>query len=240
MITLGICDDSQEQIDLLLQYVSRYPCGDELRIVQSTQPEIFLGMLKAPCVVFLDIDMGETSGIRLGEKVKALCDDAVIIYITAYEEYALEAFRVRAFHYLVKPVTVEKFHQVLGEALRLIQKSGGAKPSVTFVIQKKGELISLDYGDIIYFEKVGHKICLHAVDRNIEFYGNFIKLLEQLDGNFFFQCHQGYIVNIKKVRGFKDRTLHLEGDRQAPVSRSFVECTKSALAKKLFDGRDER
>lgn len=239
-LTLGICDDSREQIELLLHYVGRYPGAEQFKIIQSTQPEDFLGMLEdgLSLLALLDVDMDGMNGIQLGEQIRARYEDAVILYITAHEEYALDAFRVRAFHYLIKPLTEEKFLGIFNEAVRAVQRNADNRKAKAILVQKKGELISVEYRDIIYFEKVGHKICLHGSDRNIDYYGNFSKLLAQIDRDSFLQCHQGYIVNIDKIRGFRDKTLFLEGNRQVPVSRSFVESTKEKLAQSLFARKD--
>jgi DNA-binding LytR/AlgR family response regulator len=81
---------------------------------------------------------------------------------------------------------------------------------------------------------------VYTAGSKIEYYGNFVSLLQKIDRSAFIQCHQGYIVNIQKARGFRDKVLLLDGNHTVPVSRSFVESTKEALARKLFAGRDQR
>jgi DNA-binding LytR/AlgR family response regulator len=136
----------------------------------------------------------------------------------------LEAFRVRAFHYLLKPLTAEKFAQVFQEAVALFKRNAMERPGKkSFTVHRKAEIISLDYDDIDYFEKMGHKIKVHTGEREIEFYGNFIKLLDEIDLDFFAQCHQGYIVNIDKIQGYRDQTLSLKGNLWIPVSRSYID-----------------
>ena len=242
VLTVGICDDSPEQIELLEGYLQRSEEGSGLTVVSSADPAEFLAKLKEnkPDLVFLDIDMRELNGIELGEKIRAEYDAAVIVYITAYEEYALEAFRVRAFHYLLKPLTEEQFNQVFQEAAALFKKRTLEKPDKKyFTVQRKDEIISLDYDDIDYFEKVGHKIKVHTGNSGLDYYGSFIKLLNEIDPDFFVQCHQGYIVNIDKIRGYRDKVLFLEGDLAIPVSRSYILTIHEMLAKKLFAGDGE-
>ncbi|HBE80124.1 MAG TPA: DNA-binding response regulator [Firmicutes bacterium] len=241
-ITVGICDDCPEQIELLKGYLYRFDNGAGLTVVSSADPLEFLARLKEnkPDLVFLDIDMRELNGIELGEKIRAEYEAVIIVYITAYEQYALEAFRVRAFHYLLKPLTEEKFARVFQEAVGVIQKIVfGKTAKKSFVVRRKDETICLDYDDIDYFEKAGHKIKVHTGNSALDYYGNFIKLLEEIDPGFFVQCHQGYIVNINKVRGYRDKTIFLEGNLPVPVSRSYTINVKERLAKKLFTGAGE-
>lgn len=236
---IGICDDSAEQVALLLKFLGDYPRNNGFGIVQSTEPSAFLAELaaKKPELVLLDIDMGETNGIELGEQIKALYPDAVVIYITAHEKYALEAFRVRAFHYLLKPLTKDNFIRVLDEALEHIRSKAPEEPEKVFSLQIKGEFVSIPYSDIFYFEKIGHRIKIQTSQREVYYYGKLQELTEQLDGASFLQCHQGYIVNADKIRSFREKTLFLEKGPELPVSRSYVEPVRDALAKRLFAGR---
>ena len=158
----------------------------------------------------------------------------VLIYVTAHEKYAMEAFGVRAFHYLLKPLTKEAFDRTLDEGLRHVEKPA-VKEEPTFTIRTKKEVASLRYSEILYFEKVGHKIRIHAGERDYFYYGNFKGLLVQLDTGFFVQCHQGYIANVAKIRGFRDKTLFLGKGISLPVSRSYCDAVRNVLAQRLFE-----
>lgn len=238
--TVGICDDNPEQVQLLRQYLNSYQSEDEFNIIEATEPKDFLVKIEAskPQLLFLDIDMGEMSGIKLADQIKASNEEAIIVYITAHEKYALEAFRVRAFHYLMKPLTREWFHQVLEEALDFMRSNQEKKTEKTYTVCIKGEVISLKYSEIYYFEKIGHRIKVHTKTRDIYYYKNLYSLLDIIEADAFIQCHQGYVANVDKIRGFRDKTLMLEGDISLPVSRSFVEKIKEMLAKRLFAGKE--
>ncbi len=239
-ITIGVCDDNPEQVWLLNQYLSSHNSTGEFEIISSTDPEEFLELVwnKKPRLVFLDIDMGQTNGIELGEKIKALYEDTILVYITAHEKYALEAFGVRAFHYLLKPLTREKFIEVLEEALHNIENIP-AEEEKTLTVKTKKEVIRLDFGDIVFFEKISHKIKIHTSQHAYYYYDNFTNLLNMLGSGAFIQCHQGYIANISKIRGFQDKTLFLEGDAKLPVSRTFAERVRQVLAERLFSGKEQ-
>jgi len=240
--TIGICDDSPEQVQLLTQYLNSYQGSGGFVVIKSTNPENFLKKLQTcrPQLVFLDIAMGGMNGIQLGEKIKALYEDTIVVYITAHEKYALEAFGVRAFHYLLKPLTKEKFTRMLDEAIGFIGNKNEKKPEKTFAVQLKGEIICLAYSDIHYFEKIGHRVKVHTKERDIYFYDNISRILNMIDSDSFIQCHQGYIANIDKIQSFRDKTLTLDGNIKLPVSRSYTESIKEMLAKRLFAGKEER
>ena len=164
----------------------------------------------------------------------------MIIYITAHEEYALKAFAVRAFHYLLKPLAKEQFFRAMDEALAYVTQKGTAESSKIFSVQIKGEFLCVPHGDIFYFEKIGRRIKIQTSAREIFFYGNLQELAEKLDGAPFLQCHQGYIVNTEKIRSFRDKTLYLEKGLAIPVSRSYTETVREALVRMLFPGRKSK
>ncbi len=238
-ITIGVCDDNPQQVGLLTSFLRSHHRADEFDLITSTSPAEFLALVrnKAPRLVFLDIDMGETSGIQLGEEIKALYQDAVLVFVTAYENYALEAFGVRAFHYLLKPLTRENFDIVLDEALSFIQ-SAPVKTEKALTVKTKKEVVHLNFSDIVYFEKMGHKVKIHTKERDLYYYDNFTNLLGTIGTADFLQCHQGYIVNVGKIRAFREKTLFLDGDIALPVSRTYMDTVKKMLAQQLFDGED--
>jgi len=237
MLTIGVCDDQPEQVQLLLRYLND-PAAEVggCRVIASSKPIEFLKSLEAekPDLVFLDVNMDEMDGIRLGEAIRARHPGAMIVYVTAYGQYALDAFRVRAFHYLLKPLEREAFCALMREARARLQSAGVAAEK-HFTVRVKGETARFALSEILYFEKVGHRVVVHARKRDISYYGKIQSVVEELNSDRFVQCHQGYVVNLDSVRAFRDRTLKLEGGAELPVSRSCADHVKSALAKRLFD-----
>ena len=238
--TIGICDDCIEQVNLLVGFLQGCEEYGEFHIIHSSDPEAFFETMKTdrPDLVFLDIDMKGINGIELGEKIRQLYENIVIVYITGYEKYAFKAFQLRAFHYLLKPLTAEQFQQTLSEALTYIRKEDFGKADKKISIQNKGELLNLPYRDIWYFEKVGHQIKVRALSREVSYYDNFNSLLASLDSDVFVQCHQGYIANVDKIRAFRGSSLFMDGNIQLPVSRSFTKRVKEALKKHLLTGME--
>lgn len=235
-LVIGICDDNSEQILLIKQYLNSFPWNEKFTIIESTEPYEFLLLIQEnkPDFVFLDIDMGVVNGIELGKRIRENFKDIIIIYITAHESYAVEAFQVRAFHYLLKPIVISTFNEVFSEAIEFSKKVNGTRKKKSFIIKTKKESISIDYDDIYYFEKTGHKIKVHSKSREILYYDNFSNLINEIDSDEFLRCHQGYIVNIDKIKSFRKRTVFLYGNYEIPVSRSYSDTVREIFKKKLF------
>ncbi len=238
MLTIGVCDDQPLQVQLLLRYLHEYMADAcEYRVIASSQPIEFLQRLETekPDFVFLDVNMDDMNGIKLGEEIRARYPDAMLVYVTAYGQYALDAFRVRAFHYLLKPIERDAFVALMREALDYLKRAANRPSEQHFAVRVKGEIARFSYSEILYFEKMGHCVVVHASNRDISYYGNMQSLMEELNSDVFAQCHQGYVVNLDKVRAFRDKTLRLDGGAEVPVSRSYADHVKSILVKRLFD-----
>jgi len=241
LLTIGICDDCPAQSEIIISYIRSRPDQANFNIIQASEPTAFLAALAscAPQLVLLDVDMGPANGIQLGEQIKDHHPDVVIIYITAHENYAVDAFRLRAFNYLLKPLTQAAFTVALDEALTFLRQKEISLNEAYVSIRLKGEYVSMPYCHIICFEKVGHRIKIHTTTREILYYDNIHNLLTQLDASTFMQCHQGFIVNSNKIRSLRNKRLVLEKDIEIPVSRSHIEAVRQALERKLFIGRSQ-
>lgn len=233
---IGICDDEIYHVHLIKRYIQEFISADEIEILHSNKPIRFLELIKTTRthIVFLDIDMKELDGIELGKTIKEFNRDTVIVYVTAYERYAIEAFKTRAFHYLLKPVLEDQLHSVLKEAIKYLSHLNAYTELRDFIIKTKKEIVHLKQSEIIYFEKTGHKIRVCTNNRDIYYYDNFTNLLKSIDGDLFVRCHQGYIVNIDRVTSYCNRTLTLSNELQLPVSRSYAKHVKTVLGNKLF------
>ena len=123
MYRIAICDDDSLQVSNLENQISRY--FDELniqyeidgyykgdRLVKSMREQMDNYQL-----IFLDIEMEIINGIETAKLLRNLDKNFILIYVTSYEQYALESFEVSPFRYLIKPVSLEKLKVVLSDVL---------------------------------------------------------------------------------------------------------------------------
>lgn len=237
-ITIGVCDDSKEQVELVTHYIHQNSKVDGFHTFSAVDPVMFLLDFRehAPEIVFLDIDMDGMNGIELGQRIREINNETVIVYITGHEGYALDAFGVRAYHYLLKPVSEKKFKAVLDDAISaasLVQLQKVKKGK--FTVKSKNSVVSVEFDRISYFEKIGRKVKIQTDTGTIEFYGKFVELIEQLDQTFFVQCHQGFIINKDKIVSYRSKTLCMASCEKVPVSRTYHKAIKGIIENLLFD-----
>ena len=159
-----------------------------------------------PDVIFLDIQMPGMDGLSAAEKLKER-SNAVVVFVTAYDEHALEAFRVNAIDYLVKPVDDKQFADTLTRVkVRVAMKRAAlyAAPKQeeeTYLKRlgiKDGKTISmLDVASIEHIESAGDYLCIFAGGETHIQRQTLKSLLDLLDPNKFIRIHRSHAINVK-------------------------------------------
>lgn len=217
---IAICDDEKairEQIrELLKKEISEvcpelYETGDAL-----------LAAGKQFDLIFLDIQMAGTDGIETARKLReqdALKgeEDAILIFITGIREAVFEAFDVAAFHYLLKPIAVDKFREVLCRAQKELEKRKSMRRATIF-IKTRNRSFTLDADSILYVESRGKKVELHTTGESIEAYSSMNEMEGQL-GEGFYRCHRGYLVNMAYVAEYDSESITLQNGERVYLAK---------------------
>ena len=189
---IAVCDDEPEILNDIESKIHRlYP---EMEVFLYEDGQTLLDAKIAFDILFLDIRMEGRDGMETARALRGAGSRAVIIFVTALEEYVYDAFDVGAFHYLVKPLDGAKFFNVLKKAVEECKNAGTETMSAeTGIMIKHGAVTErILFSEIYYLEVFNRKIVLHRKDDTIEFYGK-MKELEKSLGNDFMRTHRDYI-----------------------------------------------
>ena len=189
-----------------------------------------------PCdVMFLDINMPEATGIQLAEALQHLKYPPAVVFVTAYSEFALDAFKVNAIDYLVKPVETERLSHALARVREHVLLHAKAQKAERIPVEKGGKKILINIDDIRYvMARDDYAYLQTGVDRFFSTV-SLAQLEKTLDGHGFFRVHRGYLVNLALVKEVEPQSggtllLTLDGvDEKIPVSRRRVSSLKKAL-----------
>ena len=229
---IAVCDDEKEVRDMFAgrlhelypdAAISLYQSGDELLLAEG-QPDI----------VLLDIQMPGKNGMETARDFRRNNKEAVIIFVTALEDYVFQAFDVGAFHYLVKPFDEGKFVQVLANAAaesadrKRGKEADKKKKQPPLLISAKGRHLLADWEEIIYAEVYDRKVVIHTVDSDIEYYGR-MKELEEKAGDNFYRSHRAYLVNFDFVRKYDASVIYLERGQALMAKQNYRDFVKSYL-----------
>lgn len=222
-----IVDDEPLALDLLEVYVKRTPflhlmgrCGSAVEVLQ---------MLKDHPVdlIFLDIQMPELTGLELSR----IIDQRIrIIFTTAFEQYALEGFRVDALDYLLKPISYPEFLKAANKALKWFEMSEETVPvsgvqkeeEQTIFVKSDYKLVKIELCSIFYIEGLKDyvKIYLKDIPHPIVSLISMKALEEMLPATSFIRVHRSFIVNLNNV-AVVERNRIVFGKTYIPISDSY-------------------
>lgn len=258
-ITALILDDEPDACKNLETLLRRHwnAAIEIVGIAQSTEKAEAIINQKKPQVIFIDIEMPEENAFHFLNRIERSSFE--IIFVTAYDEYALRALKLNAIDYILKPISLDELEQAIKKLeerilLRMMTQSvlpeqnltdliglfNGRKPIETITLRSKTETLILEFRDIIYIEAVGSYSNFHfeknQTNCQILMSRPLSEYEELLPGNIFFRTHKSFIVNAKHVkRILKDENsqLELKTSTLLPLSRrrqqSFVEFLRNNL-----------
>ena len=181
-------------------------------------------------VVFLDVRMPELNGIELGNVLRRFAAPPAIVYVTAYEEYAVRAFDIGACDYLLKPVSRARLGTALERALGPLAARPGPPPgddsSDLIPVETAGRTRFISREQVRWAEAEGDYVRLHTADGGAHLVRIPISHLEERwSGYGFIRIHRGYLVSFKHITEFSvTGSVHtvMVGGRSLPVSRRHV------------------
>jgi two-component system LytT family response regulator len=181
-----------------------------------------------PELVFLDVQMPECDGFDVLERLGADLPETVV-FVTAYDTYALRAFEAGALDYLLKPFDDARFHRALARAkdklARWGQRQQGRSVS-RIVVKSRGQTLFLNVADIDWIEAASYYACLHVGGATHILRRTLQELEQELDAQRFVRIHRSIIVNLDRVRGLElqeggDYEVVLESNARLRLSRRY-------------------
>ena len=229
-ITVLVADDEPLARRRLLRLLRAEPGIDVVAECKGGREAVEQILARAPDLVFLDIQMPDLDGFGVIAEVGAERMPAVV-FVTAYDQYALRAFEVHAFDYLLKPFESERFHAALSrvrgflsarrrdgypgeEQLRrllaeVLGRDGdaAAKPASPFfervAVKSDGGTRILQIADVDWFETDGNYVRVHVGKSTYLIRSTANRLQEELDPARFARIHRRYLVNVDRVVGLE-------------------------------------
>ncbi len=154
-----------------------------------------------PDVVFLDVELPGLSGVEAAPLVRERTDPPAVVFVTAHERYAVDAFAVEAFDYLLKPVDPDRLARVVE---RLRERSvEHVLPVERVPVVSAGGTELLDYDQVHYAQADGDYSRVHTYDRSYLCTASLGELEERLPSSRFVRIHRSYLVNLSKVAGVR-------------------------------------
>ena len=239
MLRIAVCDDEKIYIDSISDMVKKYSeeKSVEIDIHQFERSFDLLDSIEAGELYdayLLDIYMPGMSGLSVAEELKNRNATAPIVFLTSSPDHAIEAYEIRAVHYLLKPLSEDKFFSAMDRVIESIP----AKKTEEIVLKTERMYKRILVSDIIYAEtdgnyqmiflKNGETICVRMTS------GELYDLLSEWER--FYKCGRAYIVNLGKISKLTSKTAVVRGGNELLIPRNVMADLKEAYFK-FFDRR---
>ncbi|MEN8120547.1 MAG: LytTR family DNA-binding domain-containing protein [Bacteroidota bacterium] len=236
VINCLVVDDEQLARGLLESYIAKIPYLELKKSCKSALEAMECLQKSNIDLMFLDIQMPDLTGI---EFIQTLNKKPLVIFTTAYKEYALDGYTLDVIDYMLKPISFERFLQGTNKALEQIKLLATAtapkviqdnrKQSEDFIqLKSNHKIYKVKHKDILYIEGLKEYVTFYTIEKKIVVLESLKKLEETLPKNLFIRIHKSYIVNTDKVESLYGSQLEIN-DKYIPIGKIYFEKVKKAL-----------
>ena len=219
IIEIAICDNDcffvKKMVAILHDYFRRKRI--KFSITLFDDPQRFLSSdLRKYDIFFIDTNMPKINGIEIGQDIRNYRGSSIIVYISNLDEYALDAYSVHAFHYLLKENIDIALVRCMDDIIHYLPLFD------VYILPTEDGAIKIKLSDIQYFEIQDHSIIVHTVNTNLNawrFCGKLSLLEAQLSNIGFVRIHKSYLVNIQHLSRIQKESVVLDSGTELPCSR---------------------
>ena len=231
-----VVDDEPLARNLLSDYVKKIPslnlsgtCEGPLQAMEFLK--------KNPIdLLFLDIQMPELTGIGL---LRSISQKPMVIFTTAYSEYALEGYELDVVDYLLKPITFERFIKAINKVQAFVTSTRSTILPQTladdFIFVKDGtKLVKIMINDILYVEGLKDYVTIHTPTQKVISLQRLKSLEEQLPQPLFIRIHNSFIVSLRAIKSVHKNEVEIGGSL-LPVGETYRKAFKDAIEKRQVE-----
>lgn len=184
-------------------------------------------------LVFLDIQMPKITGIDF---LKNLPNPPLVIFTTAFPEYAIEGYELNVLDYLLKPISFERFFKAAVKAQSHLNLQVKKQLTVTepyFFIKSNQKLEKILVDDILYVEALSNYVILHTKTKKHIVYMSFKGIESQLPAHLFLKIHKSFIVAVNAIQTIDNNEVII-GDHILPISKSYRSLVMGRVERNIF------
>ncbi|AKP75753.1 LytTR family transcriptional regulator DNA-binding domain-containing protein [Priestia aryabhattai] len=244
MLRVLIVDDEMLARDELKYLLHRTKEVDFIEEAESIEEALDKMMDEKPDLLFLDIQLSDDSGFDIAKRLKKMKNPPAIIFATAYDQYALQAFEVDAIDYILKPFDEERVVQAIHKYKKMRvphhavkeEEPIGESSSQTgkLAISVDDSIVLVNIEDILFVGLIEGEVTIQTITESYHTADTLAMLEKKLPSQSFVRVHRGYIVNvhhISEVQPWFNSTYNLvmKNDKRVPVSRTYAKELKKRL-----------
>lgn len=168
-------------------------------------------------LIFLDINLPEMSGVSF---LRSLVHPPLVIFTTAYSQYAVDGFDLEVVDFLLKPFSFERFYKAVNKAVERFSLPEKTPPPTKITVKSGKKIYQLALDDILFIETCGDYVTIQCSDKKLVVHGTLKSWDEKLKGLSFLKIHRTTIVNLSKIDHLDGNLIQIAGHK-IPVSEPF-------------------
>lgn len=237
---ITICDDTLTDLENTESLILKYAKNNNINIdiEKHNHPTSLINQVSFKPeeyrIFFLDIVM-QKNGIDVARLINKLCKNAIIVFTTSSKEFAIDAFDVNAYHYLLKPLDQNKTFECIESILSL---TNNTTPNVFQVKTNDKNILTIDVKDVSYIESISRRIAIHLKNNEVILSTSLrAKFLDSIPFDYkncnFLNCHASYIVNMNDIKGITDKNFTMKNGDIIPISKNLFSQVKKTYIQYL-------
>lgn len=242
MFQVCICDDNLVFLEEISRKVYSIAQKNQLDvdIHRFTDGKAMLFQLEEDNVnvdiFFLDVLMGEVTGIEVAERLREWGSNAQIIFLTSSKEHVFEALDVMPLHYLIKQELDDQvIEKILLKAVDLTKKSHNE----SFSYKSRSAQRRVDINSIEYFEITNRVVTIHFTDKHFDqFYSTMEKLEKMLNSARFVRIHRSFLVNLSRISAIEGKSVICSDQTEIPIGDKYLSDLKKKYAAYVLQDMD--
>ena len=232
MIRCLAIDDEPLALQQLVAYINKVPFLELAAQCQSAlEARAFLENDTVDAI-FCDINMPDLNGMDF---VKSLAVPPLVVFTTAYSEYAVEGFRVNAVDYLLKPLGLQDFQRAANRLKERLSESPAADSDNTLFLKTDYRIVKVSIPDIRYIEGMSEylKVWIEGDAKPIITLLSMKKIEERLP-DYFMRIHRSYIINLNKIQEVNKNRVIMDADTYLPIGDLYKDTFQAYLDTKFL------
>ncbi|MBC7425741.1 MAG: response regulator transcription factor [Bacteroidia bacterium] len=218
-------DDEPLALEIIESHISKFPnlklmgkCGNAIEAAEAIKNE-------KPDLIFLDINMPEITGIEFMKTIRK--SGILVVFTTAYTEYAVDAFALDALDYLLKPISLERFGQTVSRAEEYFTlKNGSEQVNVELneghiFVKSDSRLVKIGYDEIYHIEAFADYVKIHIEnEKRIVTLQTMRNMELTLPKDKFCRVHRSFIISLNKVKSLSNTEVQI-GNKMIPIGKNY-------------------
>ena len=229
---IAICDDESLDRMQLRRMAADYFSTNHINcaIDEFATGHSFVDMNNRYDLVFMDYRLSDGNGIDFVRELRQVNERIFVVFLTWYDEHALEAIQLDTFRYLIKPISAELLTEALESFVRLYQRNR------KIIVPTPEKTLFLDADDVMYLEADKKYTTVRTVNGQYRSSKSISDFYSEINNSHFFRTHRSYIVNMKYVSSIEGKTILLQnGEKVICSAKNYDEFLKNYMSYLKFE-----